>query len=656
MNFFESQDTARSNTKKLVLLFALAVAAIIIGVYVVVVVVGVWSGFEREIGYQAWQPELFALVAFVTIFIVLVGSTYKTLSLRRGGSAVARTLGGVLIQPDTQDPLQRRLLNIVEEMAIASGIQVPDVYLLQHESGINAFAAGYTPADAVIGVTQGCIEQLSRDELQGVIAHEFSHIFNGDMRLNIRLMGILHGILVIALIGYSLVRGFSYSTQTVSSRSREKNSGGMLIFLGIGLMAIGYIGVFFGKLIKSAVSRQREFLADASAVQFTRNPDGIAGALKKIGGFDLGSTVLSPGAEEASHMFFGNALRGSISHLFSTHPPLTERIKRIDPSFDGDFYIFKFATEGRISKFPGEYAQKEDVYQFNYSSEYHPHESKAELSATTEDVISKIGAPSSNHLSYASSLLWALPETLKDMAHNKLGAKCIVYLLLLDQSPEIRDKQLETLFLSESKEVVSTIQNIYSTYAKLGEEFRLPLLDLSIPALKQLTESEYLKFQTELVNLIHSDGKVSLFEFVLVRILLHSVEVNFNISNDYQEKHTDINSILHELQIVYSALAHFGHLDHEELGINAFAAAARKTDTSGRISYLRPEEFTLDQVDAALTELAHCSHPLKEIIIAGATESISSDGKVTINEGELLRAVCESLDVPLPPFLPGQNV
>ena len=348
-DFFENQDAAERNTSRLVWLFALAVIAIALTLYALAVVVtGVQGQDPRTGALQVallwWNPELLSLVALGVLIVVGGGSLYKISQLRAGGKVIAEQLGGRLLHPDTTDRHERILLNVVEEMAIASGTPTPPVYLLPDEQGINAFAAGFSPNDAVVGVTRGAVLALSRDELQGVIAHEFSHILNGDMRLNIRLMGVLHGILIIGIIGYFLLRSAMFSS--LGRRSRD-NNGMIFLGLGIGLIVIGSLGTFFGNWIKASVSRQREYLADASAVQFTRNPLGIAGALKRIGGFAEGSKLASPNAPEASHLFFGQALRGGLSSIFATHPPLGERIKRLDPSFQGDFESYATtAAEG----------------------------------------------------------------------------------------------------------------------------------------------------------------------------------------------------------------------------------------------------------------------------------------------------------------------
>src|ERR1039457_5080982 len=335
MDFFERQDQARRNTKLLVVYFVLGVAMLIVAVYAATLAIftGVASRhhhvYDEQVQMALWNPQLFFGAALGTLAVIALGSGFKTLELAQGGSTVATMLGGRLVDPATSDPDERKLRNVVEEMAIAAGVPVPQIYLLPDEHGINAFAAGHSA---------GAVKRLTRDELQGVIGHEFSHILTGDTRLNLRLMGVIFGILCLAVIGRVLL-------YTRSSNSKDKNP---LPLLGLALLVIGWIGVFFGRLIQAAVSRQREFLADASSVQFTRNPAGLAGALKKIGGLSYGSKLESAHAEEASHMFFGNGMGESFFHIMDTHPPLAERIRAIDPSFDGTFPPVSFAEADRV--------------------------------------------------------------------------------------------------------------------------------------------------------------------------------------------------------------------------------------------------------------------------------------------------------------------
>jgi len=337
MEFFANQDKARKRTKVLVIYFVIAVACIIASVYFANLLIFYGAQLQNPGALSPelilWRPLLFLYSVLGTIGVVGLGSLYKTATLAKGGSIVAELLGGQLVELNTPDPDERQLRNVIEEMAIAAGVPVPRIYVLDGEKGINAFAAGHAPGDAVIGVTRGCMTLLDRDELQGVIGHEFSHILNGDMRLNLRVMGLLYGILCLAVIGQMLIY----------SRGRGGKGKNPLVLLGLALIVIGAIGVFFGRLIQAAISRQREFLADASSVQFTRNPAGLSGALQKIGG--VGSRVESANAGEASHMFFGNGLGKPFLGMLATHPPLKDRIRAIDPGWDGQFKPAGVATE-----------------------------------------------------------------------------------------------------------------------------------------------------------------------------------------------------------------------------------------------------------------------------------------------------------------------
>ena len=335
MDFFASQELARRKTKWLIFYFILAVICMIAGIYLVVVLaLATQTKGDQAVAINLFDPVILGIVALSVISVVGCGSLYKVAELRGGGESVASMLGGRRLPPNSRDPAERRILNVVEEMALAAGTPVPPVFIID-EPGINAFAAGYTVDDAVIGINRGTIETLNRDELQGVVAHEFSHILNGDMRMSIRMIGVLHGIQLLALIGFYILRGGAYGSAVRSNR--DNKGAGWIILVAIGVIVIGAIGLFFARIIKASVSRQREYLADASAVQFTRNPDGIAGALKMIGASQYGSVMESPQAEVASHMFFASMFKTNFGGLFATHPPLDKRIRQIEPRFDGDF-------------------------------------------------------------------------------------------------------------------------------------------------------------------------------------------------------------------------------------------------------------------------------------------------------------------------------
>jgi len=329
VNFFEQQQQAKRNTTLLVVLFMLAISLIIAIVTAAAAIVMGYLNSDANGSYQVHTGPLtmVALVVAASIGLVML---FKWLQLKPGGHVVAESLGGVRIAPDSQDPLERRILNIVEEMAIAANMPVPSVYLLPEEGAINAFAAGYASKDAVIGLTRGAVESFSREQLQAVVAHEFSHILNGDMRMNIRLIAALAGILALAKMGEILLRTARFSGRR---NSKEVNP---LPFIGLALLIIGWIGVLFGSIIKAAVSRQREYLADAAAVQFTRNPEALAGALKQIGARQDGSRLTHKNSSEAAHLFFSNAVSSWFS-MMATHPPLEKRIKRLEPRWNGRY-------------------------------------------------------------------------------------------------------------------------------------------------------------------------------------------------------------------------------------------------------------------------------------------------------------------------------
>ena len=523
MNFFESQERAHKNTTSLIVLFGVAVIALIVMANVLLMVVfGVVDSQQMRDG-QAFVAQMdwkmFATVGAGVSVVVLVGSLYKMMVLSAGGKVVAESLGGQLIPRNTEEPNQRKLLNVVDEMAIASGTPAPPVYLLANEPGINAFAAGFSPRDAVLGITQGAIEQLSRDQLQGVIAHEFSHIFNGDMRLNLRLMGALNGILILGILGYYLMYSASFSGR----RRNNDNSGVAIMALAVGLMVIGFAGTFFGGLIKAAVSRQREYLADASAVQFTRNPMGIAGALNKIGGLRSGSIVRNPGAPEVSHAFFAQGVTGFAQWLSSTHPPLADRIRRIDPQWDGKFDVSETLP-------PAESPEPIDDASATRRTDMVRNMATVAAGAAAADavaMIDRMAQPTPESVLYARSLLSELPAAIRDAAREPFGARALIYCLLLDREAELREQQLALLQRRADQDVYALAISLIAQMDALDKRFRLPIIDMAIPALKQLSDRQYPSFRANLVALINMDARVDLFEWCLQKILFNHLEGHF---------------------------------------------------------------------------------------------------------------------------------
>ena len=460
MDFFQNQETARRKTGLLIVYFIAAVVLIVLLSYAIVAGAFLLTGRHDRPPLHSvvdlWDPGLFALVSLGTLALIGGGSLYRVASLAGGGHSVAEMMGGRPLSSQTTDPDERKILNVVEEMAIAAGTPVPPVYLLEQEDGINAFAAGYAPGDAVIGVTRGCIQNLTRDELQGVIAHEFSHILNGDMRLNIRLIGALYGILLISMTGWIIFRSTAYGNSYDNRRDGDRRGSNPWPMVGLALYVLGYIGVFFGNLIKAAVSRQREFLADASAVQFTRNPDGIAGALKKIGALAEGSRVRAPEAQEASHLFFGDAV-GHLLGMFATHPPLVERIRRIDPSFEGDFSKVRVG----IADGPRPEAGLPTTLRPPVRT------GRGVVGFSPAQMVNRIGTVEPQQLAYASSVLSSLPDSLRALAYEPFGARAIVFALLVDNESEaVQATQLDRLAAHAEPELVRVVEKILPTGAQ----------------------------------------------------------------------------------------------------------------------------------------------------------------------------------------------
>jgi Zn-dependent protease with chaperone function len=635
MDFFESQATARRKSRRLIVYFVIAVFLIILTLYAVALVTMRFTSTAHLFApVSYWHPDVFAVVVVLTLFVIGGGSLFKILVLRRGGPAVAEMLGARPAVPDTRDLKERRFLNVVEEMAIASGTPVPAVYVLDEEPGINAFAAGYSVNDAAVAVTRGALDHLDRDELQGVVAHEFSHILNGDMRLNVRLIGVLHGILLLAIIGRTMFH-VSARGQAFAGRRREKSSSAHLLIIGLALLVVGSIGVFFGKLIKSAVSRQREYLADAAAVQFTRNPEGIAGALKKIGGMSQGSRIDNPHADELSHLFFSNALRSPFGGVFSTHPPLEDRIRRLDPSFDGVFPRLPALDEVRSERreTPGVSGLAPERLEFS-----------------PDRLVRSVGSPTPATLAYAAALLREIPGELRRAGRDPFEAEALVFALLLDPEPEVRDRQLRVVLDRGGLAVRKRAESLFRLLDRAEAAIRLPLLDLALPGLRSLSSPQYQTFRGAVRELIEADRRVTLFEFALLKILERHLEAHVESRPPSPERYGSLEAVAESAVIVLSAMAHAGTEDPEKAR-KAFRAGTDRLAAGGGLSLLDPERSGIDRLDTALSQLAEATPPVKKRILEACAACAAHDGSLTSEEAELLRAVAESIDCPMPPVL-----
>ncbi len=674
MDFFASQELARRNTRKLIVLLALTVICITLAIYGLIVGVFVYADRNYNQLLQqdptAWFTSLQSLELFGGVLtgvsaVVGFGSLYKISELNAGGKVVAEMLGGRRLAPNSTDLAERRLLNIVEEMALASGVAVPPVYVLDREMGINAFAAGHTIDDCVIGVNRGTLEQLNRDELQGVIAHEFSHILNGDMKMSLRMIGLLHGILVIALVGYQLIRVMSHSSSRSSSDdSKDKGGAAAALFVvGAGLVVIGGIGLFFSKLIKASISRQREYLADASAVQFTRNPEGIAGALKMIGSAQQSSRVRTENAETISHMFFANMFGSRFGGLFSTHPPLIPRIQRVDRQFKGDFNDY-LSSRSKASVLQDRRDEQKEQRRsplekfgipgmpgMGMPGMGMPGGAAAGGMLNPTILLSAVGDPTDEDVVYSRVLVGKIPNALQTAIRDVYLARCVVFAWLLDEQAEVRQQQLELIGKYADEETVRQSAAYQSLIQQVEVPYRLPISEILQGTLVGMSEKQYRTFRATVVGLIKADREIDLFEFFIQNHLVGHLDRHFGVGLPHRIIYESLDKLEGECATLLSVLAEFGH-DEEGAADRAFAAAWKTLSP-----LFTPREYSSTGWDYpklanAVKRLSHAAPQARKQILAAAAVSISYDEAISAVEAELYRALGESLDCPIPPLLP----
>lgn len=644
MNFFERQAEVRSLSRRLVWLFVLAVLAVVLAVDAVLLTVlagfnpGERDSYDLTLPDRAWlaaHPGLVFGCSLLVLGVIALASFYKTSLLSAGGGVVARGAGGERVKSDTQDPQQRRLLNVVEEIAIASGVPMPAVYVLPHETGINAFAAGLNPSNAAIAVTRGCLDLLNRNELQGVIAHEFSHVVNGDMRLNVRLMGLLFGLIVIAAIARLVLR--------VAPRGGGRKNGNALalIFLVAGVIyVLGYIGLFFGRMIQAAVARKRESLADASAVQFTRDPLGLRGALVKIGASATGSRFVDADADEVAHMLFAPGM----ARLFATHPPLLERIKAIDPRFDPR--EFEQARAQLASRQAVDESVEESVDAKPTAAERLQTVLTTAAGASAAGITQLVGQPTDAHIDLARAIRVSLPPAILEATHKTADASALLFALALDREPELRAQQLNFIQHQLGQAQAQGVQVWLDTVDQLNAMQRQPALLRLLPTLRQLTAAERSALLICLNGLLQRGGRVSLQQYALrklAQVQLRDVEIAGN-----GQQQTALSAVANEAALLLAVLAHDGH-DDPQMARQAYERGMQDLFARNRPEYRVPVDWSL-QLDRALNRLDRLMPAGKEMLIAAIVRTISHDGKLTAGEAELLRATCASIHCPLPPL------
>ncbi|PAW64383.1 MAG: hypothetical protein B9S34_12665 [Opitutia bacterium Tous-C1TDCM] len=652
MDFFEAQARAKQRTARLVVLFVFAVIGTILAAYLAGVLLLRWAGpadtglsfndspvWDPDALAGWWHPRLFTGITGTTVIVVGLASLFKWLQYSSGGSVVAESLGGRRIEPGAVNPAERRLLNVVEEMAIASGTPVPAVYVLDDEPAINAFAAGLTTNDAVVAVTRGTLEKLNRDELQGVVGHEFSHILNGDMRLNMRLTALIFGILIIGVLGRTVLQGLRYVRP---GRSKEKGGGAILIGAGLALMIVGYLGYFFGRLIQAAVSRQREFLADAAAVQFTRNPAGITGALKKIGGYALGGKMQSAHSAEIGHFFFAQAFGSFFGGLWATHPPLTERIRAIDASFAGEFFEppervdigrESFVSAGLVPARPGPAAA--------------PAVPPPLPPAAATAAVAAAGSLTPEQIAHAQILVEGIPAGLREAARQPENVAALLCGLLLADDPATRagQRRLVAARAGAGTSPLAQLDALEPWLGRLPAAGRLPLVQLALPAVRRLPPAELAALFETLDELVHADGTVTVFEFALQKLLLRSLELGRNPAAAMVDFHS-FAPLAGDLSVLLSALAQTA----TAAPAAAFAAGAGQLPlVAAQLAFSGTGD--LAKLDTSLDRLARASPAIKQAALRAAAIVIGHDGHIAISEAELLRAVAAALDCPVPPLL-----
>jgi len=672
MDFFAQQDKAKRYTNVLVLYFLIAIALIVVAVNFAIYYFFIFIDFYPHVPENWFSGAIVYYVSAATILLILAGSLFRWLKLRSGGHAVAEIMGGELLNLQTNDAKQRQLIHVVEEMSIASGVPLPTLYVLENENAINAFVAGYRPTETVMVITSGAIEEFSRQEMQAVVAHEYSHILNGDMQINIRLMSALAGILMISSVGRLLLSGSGrHHRQSYSHRNKSSSA---LSVLGVILLGIGLIGVFFGRMIKAAVSRQREYLADAASVQFTRNPQGMASVLNKIREFQYGSKMQNVFAEDVSHMCFSQAISQQFVKWMATHPPLIERIKCVDNSFLARIKARNLSAKVKARQSepdqsepdqsesgrskpgkskPGQKTKENTPMSF---AENIP-ENVMGFSAGIEPALIKpvnlvdaTGNPAVGHMAFAEQIRDSFSDGLMIEVHNKYSAQLIMLTLVLTKMDFDSGLSFLKKFINEKDVVI--INKFKNEISSLKSFQRLPLFDLLLPALKQMNENEKTDFLKLSEALVKSDKRYTLFEFVFMSLLKKHLSINS--AENIKVKYHSFSAVNKELQLVFSMMSHCGKLEKEnrliayEKSVNNFPM----TDSGKKLGLLPIKEITLNKLSGALQKLSQLSPLLKRNVIEACADIAMHDGKFHYAEAELLRAIGDLLDSPMPPLLP----
>lgn len=641
MDFFGRQQAAKQASSRLLWYFIFAVSIIFIGVNALLYLVAVVTTHETGQGSWLWHDwSQQALLG--TLWLVAGGSLLEWFLLRKGGTAVAKMLNAQAIDFASQDAVQRQFINVCEEMAIASGVPVPSLYVLPQESTINAFVAGYRAQDSVLVVTQGALTHLTRDELQAVIGHEFSHILNGDMRLNTYMLSVLAGMLAVGQVGDFLMRS------PTGDHPKHKS---VTPFwpLGLGMWFVGYIGLVLGRLIKAAISRERENLADAASVQFTRNPDALAGALYKIGQYD--SYLSSWHAEQMSHMCFGESV--SFSQWFATHPPLKLRIQTISPTFLTRIKYQQTKPTAATASSSMSVPQTPSVLAFSGEIIQAPQVvTPFPITPTSDNIEFICDAPMTKmvgelqwaDLQSAQYLHRSLSVEVSRALQSTAGAKAVLFALIAQEQGCSR--QDLTQFFASQNSLMQWVSQLQQALACSDNRLALPIVELAIPRLLGLTTEERQQFMSELQRLAWLNQQLSVFEFSLLKLIeqaLNKPKVIFREQTLQQLARPCAQWIMTLLQYGSHQPSQYARI-YQQLLSPIFALSMPAMPS--------PQQATLLALDATLKKFNSLNLEGKKQLINLTATTIQSDGVLHRTEYELLRVLAALLNCPMP-FIDG---
>jgi Zn-dependent protease with chaperone function len=648
MNFFENQDKARKKTSILVLYFFLALLLIILAINILVVGFIVFIETQNKPMLPTQQIitlfiEICKLVSPIVIGVIVLGSVISFIRLRHGGIAVAEMVKARPIDYNTSDFLEKRFINIVEEMSIASGVAIPQLYVMDEEPGINAFVAGIKPKDTVMVVTQGALRSLSRQELQGVIGHEYSHILNSDMLISVRLIVILAGILMISQTGYNVMRVFGRTRVRVGSNN--KSNFPVVIFLfGLGLLLIGSIGVFFGRLIKAGISRQRELLADASSVGYTRDPEGLVNALRRIQASEISTHLKSNHAEDISHLCFTPSMPVFLASLLATHPPLEKRIQLLDP--DG-IYSSSVLPDLKTAEQVETQTKKTSIDAETILGAATVIAASTQNEISAKNISKSIGQLTQENITYAKILIEQIPETLLEFAHDPQRVGMLLFAFTLPKNVQTLAKIQNHLKEHFKAEELSVILQLNAMIAVLDKSCYLPLIDIALPSFKQNPRLQRQEIYAQLEEIAAID-KLTLFEFVFLTLIGKAIQGPHEVIP--KTKYQDFSPVTLELSALMALLVNYSQVDEATKQKHFQQAMQQLIDKP--IAMIEKSNLDISWLRGILAKLNQLSPLCKEKVITAAISCIESDQKVTPEEAELIRAIAACLDCPIPPIVP----